>query len=74
MGLLAFNLVIVLLCAVTIAGRMPPRLYGGFLRMLHNTIGITAPTDQQVRAVLVVWLISVLVIVDALALLFTYVF
>lgn len=63
--------------ALTVAaavGLMPRRLYDGFLRGLHNTIGITTPSDRQLRWVLAAWLLSTLIIVDGLALMLVYVF
>jgi hypothetical protein len=72
-GLLIFNLAILLLAVATLAQVLPLRLYDGFLRGLHNTIGITTPTDRQLRWVLVVWLLSLAAIVDGMALLLQYV-
>ncbi|MFN7995674.1 MAG: hypothetical protein U0Q18_18835 [Bryobacteraceae bacterium] len=73
-GLLVLNTVILLLCGAILAGLFPLRLYAGMLRGLHNTIGITTPSDRQLRWVLIVWLISVVVIFDAMAALLIYVF
>jgi hypothetical protein len=72
-GLLIFNLAIVILAAATLARVLPLRFYDSFLRGLHNTIGITTPTDRQLRWVLVVWLLSLAAIVDGMALLLLYV-
>jgi hypothetical protein len=71
-GLSLFNLVMLLLCAAALVSPIPPQLYG-FLRGLHKTIGISTPSDQQLRWVLVVWLLAMLVIVDGLALLMAYI-
>jgi hypothetical protein len=35
-----------LLCAAALANLVPFRLSGGRLRRLHNTLGITTPTDR----------------------------
>jgi hypothetical protein len=55
-------------------GVVPPKRYDGPTRGLHNTIGITTPTERQLRWVLIVWVLSTVVIFDAMALLLTYVF
>jgi hypothetical protein len=34
------------------------------LAYLHNTIGITTPSEEQVRLVALIWLGSVVVIID----------
>lgn len=73
-AVIVFNLAALLLCAAVLANLVPFRLYGGILRGLHNTIGITTPTDRQLQWVLVVWIVSMLVIVDMMLALFAYVF
>jgi hypothetical protein len=73
-AIIVFNLAGILLCAAVLAHLVPFRLYGGLLRGLHNTIGITTPTDRQLQWVLVVWIVSMVAIVDLLAVLFVYVF
>lgn len=73
-GLVLFNVAMLLLCAASAAAWLPRRLYDGFLRGLHATIGITTPSDRQLRWVLVVWLLCTLAIVDGLALMLAYVF
>jgi hypothetical protein len=69
-----FNAVVFLVCILVIGGLVPKKWYDSLVRGLHATIGITTPTDRQVRAVLVVWLISMLAIVDTMAALLKYVF
>ena len=71
--LFVFNLAMIAVVAAILAGWIPRRLYNNLLRGLHFTIGITTPTERQVRWVLVVWLISIVVIVDAVILVFKYV-
>lgn len=63
-----FNLTMLLLGGAVLGGLIPQRLLG-LLRGLHNTIGISTPTDRQLRWVLVVWLLCTAAIVDGLALL-----
>jgi hypothetical protein len=62
------NVVLLSLAVAAILELIPQRLYSGFLRGLHFTIGITTPTDRQLRWTFAAWLISLLAIVDALAL------
>lgn len=73
-ALIIFNAAMLLLCALTAARLAPRRFYDGFLRGLHATIGITTPTDRQLRWVLIVWLLSTVAIVDGLAWMLVYVF
>ena len=73
-GLLAFNVAMLAICAAVAAGLVPGRLYDGLMRGLHNTIGITTPTERQVRWVLIVWIVCMLAIFDAMAALLVYVF
>lgn len=56
------------------ADKLPPKWYDPLLRGLHNTIGITTPTNRQLRWVLIAWILSTVVICDAMALLLIYVF
>jgi len=73
-GLAIFNAVVFVICMLVAAGLVPKRWYDGLVRGLHATIGITTPSDRQVRAVLIVWLISMLAILDTMAALLKYVF
>ena len=72
-AVLAFNFAALLLLAAAIAGRIPQEWYGGFLRGLHNTIGISTPNDAQLRWVLVVWIVSTVLIADVVGLLLVFV-
>lgn len=71
-ALTIFNAVMFLVIAAALAGVIPRRLYQGFLRGLHLTIGISTPTDQQLRRALAMWLVSVLAIVDVMAFVIQY--
>jgi hypothetical protein len=73
-GFVVFNVALLLLCAAVAGGLVPGRLYDGLMRGLHNTIGITTPTERQVRWVLIVWMLSTAAIFDAMAALLVYVF
>ncbi len=65
--LLLFNILTGLVAIAVLTRLIPGRLYAGFLRGMHNTIGISTPNDSQVRWVCLVWIVSTLVIVDAMA-------
>lgn len=74
MGVLVFNIALLAIAAAAAIGMLPKRLYDAPLRGLHNTIGITTPTDRQLRWVLAVWLFSTAIIVDSMIALLVYVF
>lgn len=73
-ALLVFNALLVLLGLGVARQIIPTRLFAGIVNLLHNTVGITTPTPRQVRMAVAIWITSVLIIVDALALLVAYVF
>ena len=50
------------------------KLVSGLVAGFHASIGITPPTEKQLRWVIVAWIVSVLLIVDLILLLFVYVF
>ena len=62
------NVVLSALAVAAVLELIPQRLYSGFLLGLHFTMGITTPTDRQLRWTFAAWLISLLAIVDALVL------
>lgn len=72
--LLTFNAFLIALGIGAALSRVPPKFVTAFLHGLHGTIGITAPTPNQVRWALVVWIASIAVIVDVLWLMMIYVF
>ena len=53
---------------------VPLKLVKGLVAGFYTTIGITPPTEKQLRWVIVAWIVSVLLIVDLILLLFVYVF
>ena len=55
-------------------GLVPLKLVSGLVAGFHASIGITPPTEKQLRWVIVAWIVSVLLIVDLILLLFVYVF
>jgi hypothetical protein len=63
-GIVIFNVVMLLLCAMVGSRIVPASLLTSILDWLHNTIGITAPPPQKVRTVTLIWMGSTIVIVD----------
>ncbi|MBS1859823.1 MAG: hypothetical protein JST11_30920 [Acidobacteria bacterium] len=63
---LGLNLLLLLAGAGVQAKLIPVRFLTGFITALHYTIGISTPTQDQVRRAVIVWIVSVLIIVDVL--------
>lgn len=72
--LTALHVVVFAIVAGVASGLVPAKWYDGLMRGLHNTIGITTPTERQLRWVLIVWILSTVAIFDAMALLLKHVF
>lgn len=72
--IIVFNAVLVLLALFVGTGLAPIKVVSGLMAGFHATIGITPPTDKQLRWVIVAWIVSVLAIVDLVLVLFVYVF
>jgi hypothetical protein len=72
--IIAFNAVLILVAALVGMGLVPIKPVAGLVAGFHSTIGITPPTEKQLRWVIVAWLISLLLIVDVVLFLFVYVF
>jgi hypothetical protein len=70
----AFNALLVVLGAAVARGVVPLKPLSSLVEGFHATIGITPPTEKQLRWVIVAWIASLLVIVDMMLLLFIYVF
>jgi len=71
---LGFNILMILLGIGVLTRVVPVRFLTGFITALHYTIGISTPNQDQVRRAVIVWIISMLVIVDMLASLLLWVF
>lgn len=68
-GIITFH-VLMLLLALLIASRaVAVERVSNALGYLHKTIGITTPSREQVRMVALIWIGSVIVIVDGCLLL-----
>ena len=63
-GIVLFNVVMLLLCAMVGGQIVPTSLVSTVLDWLHNTIGITSPPREKVRMVALIWMGSTIVIVD----------
>jgi hypothetical protein len=72
--LLLLNVVLILLGAAVAKGWIPMKLVSGLVEGFHATIGITPPTEKQLRWVIIAWIASLLLIIDMMMLLFLYVF
>ena len=72
--IIVFNAALVLLAFFVGMGLVPIKVVSGLIAGFHATIGITPPTEKQLRWVIVTWIISLLVIVDLVLVLFVYVF
>ena len=71
---LGFNGLMLLLAVLVIAKVLSVRFLTPLITGLHYTIGISTPTEQQVRRAVIVWIVSVVIIVDVLFSLLRWVF
>jgi|CZLA01.1.fsa_nt_gi hypothetical protein len=62
--IVAFHALMLLFGLGMVSRAVPPQLVSNGLGYLHNTIGISTPPLEQVRMVALIWLGSVVVIVD----------
>jgi hypothetical protein len=63
-GLVVFH-VLMLLLGLAIGSRVAPvELLSDMLGYLHSTIGITPPPLEQVRKITLIWIGSIIIIVD----------
>jgi hypothetical protein len=63
-GIVVFHVVMLALGAAVGSGLVPANPTRATLDWLHNTIGITSPPEEKVRMVALLWLGSIIVIVD----------
>jgi hypothetical protein len=71
-GIVVFNVAIIALGVLVGAGLLPVARVSGALDWLHAIIGITPPTMDKARFFALVWIGSLLVIVDGLLLLLVF--
>jgi hypothetical protein len=72
--LLLLHLLLILLAAAVAKGWIPMKLVSGLVEGFHATIGISAPTEKQLRWVIIAWIASLLLIFDMMVAMFLYVF
>jgi len=63
-SIVAFHVLMLLLGLGVVSRAVPSELVSNMLGFLHNTIGITTPSLEQVRMVALIWIGSVIIIVD----------
>ena len=73
-AVVAFNAVLLLVGFGVWRGKISVKFIAPLMHGLHGTIGITAPTPEQVRTAVAVWIVLVLAICDGLYAMFLYVF
>ena len=72
-GIVGFHVMMFAL-GLSIASRLVPlQRVSSALGYLHNSIGITTPAERQVRMVALIWIGSLVVIVDGCLLLLLFV-
>ncbi len=71
-GILIFNVLTIALAVAVGMGVVPAKQTSSLLDWLHSIIGITPPAPDQTRTFAVVWIASMIVIVDGLLLLLVF--
>ena len=71
---LGFNLLMLLAAIGVMAKVIPVGFLTSFITALHYTIGISTPTQEQVRRAVIIWIVSMVIIVDILFSLLVWVF
>jgi hypothetical protein len=72
-GIAAFHILMLILGLSILTRALPPQRVGSILGYLHNSIGITTPPPAQARTVALIWIGSVVVIVDGCLFLLVFV-
>jgi hypothetical protein len=72
-GIVVFHILMLLLAAGIMSRIVRSQQTSTALGYLHNAIGITKPSPEQVRMVALIWLGSVIVIVDGCLVLLVFV-
>jgi hypothetical protein len=63
-GIVAFHILMLLLGLIIVSRAVAVERVSNALGYLHKTIGITTPSPAQVRMVALIWIGSVIIIVD----------
>lgn len=72
-SVIVFHVVMLLLGLGIVARFVPVHRIANALGYLHNTIGITTPSLEQVRMIALIWLGSTVIIVDGCLLLLVFI-
>jgi hypothetical protein len=68
-----FHALALLLVVGIVTRLVPPNFVGEMLVYLHKSIGITTPSQNQVRMVALIWIASAVIIVDGCILLLVFI-
>jgi hypothetical protein len=71
-GIIAFHIVMLLLLMCIATRVVPAHVVSTMVAVLHKSIGITTPPESQVRIIALVWVGSVIVMVDGCLLLLVF--
>lgn len=71
-GIVAFHIVMLLLLMCIATRIVPTRIVSTMVAVLHKSIGITTPSESQMRMIALVWVASIIVIVDGCLLLLVF--
>lgn len=63
-SIVVFHLVMLLAGIAIVTRIVPAQVVSNVLGYVHKSIGITTPSEQQVRMVALIWIGSVIVIID----------
>jgi hypothetical protein len=64
--IIAFNVLMIVIVVGAIKRVLPIDFLTNLITGLHYTIGITVPPPDQVRRAAIVWIVSVVIIIDVL--------
>ncbi len=62
--MIAFHILMLLLGLGIMTQLVPMRVVSSLLGYLHNTIGITTPSQEKVKTIALIWIGTTVVIVD----------
>ncbi len=71
-GIVIFNVFMIAVGAGVASQIVPKRLFSPLLIALHNTIGITTPPPEKLRMFALIWIASLVVLVDGLLFLLVF--
>jgi hypothetical protein len=74
LAVVVLNAVLVLAGFGVWRGKVSVKLITPLMHGIHGTLGITAPTEEQVRYAVAVWIVLLLAICDVLYAMFLYIF